>query len=552
MHFESSPSGGRGEGKDVRNNLLPIWYAVTQVVVPQPSESHLWESLEMRSSNNKNVDSMVRYYETTRPYDLVEEKERFVAILNYWALQYLNECRYTLAFQLLKTVEQFLHKVPRSLELRKVTLCNLARYFKQRRKIKEAIQYFDQVLRMEAATNDYVEPGLHINYGVLLCFCNRYGDAVRNHFGKAISPLHIQYARKGTRESLAMLVVAYYNMWIARAALRMRGAADFLHRAAQLLRDAPKEIRPCALAKKVEDSLTALAPQQVGEQGGEPGPEAIVPRFREMTKEGKQRAKSPPYYLPPSTAPHSTVPRQTFRTKFVMFPDKLQKVHEGRSIVPTPTRRVATASSEDSPPNAPESPKALSLKTPLFSTRPTCRASNLKPGSPLFMMYMHGMPERPKLPEKKMVTEDVSTVPAEFQVQLDSQKVIKPITPALPRKIVQASRLSAIALLKKNTHAIAGNLKAQSSAIKIQSLFRGWSIRQTPKEELRKQAAARREMEEKAKGAVRNARRAMFQYGAVQKIESSYRRYLRRKSSRLGRVVGGSASEAENIEEEAT
>lgn len=296
----------------------------------------------------------------------------------------------------------------------------------------------------------------------------------------------------------------------------------------------------------------ALAPQQVGEQGGEPGPEALVPRFREMSKEDKQRAKIPPYNPPPSTAPHSTVPRQTFWAKFVMCPGKRSgKVDEGRSIVPTPTRRVATASSEDSPPNAPESPKALSLKTPLFSTRPTCRASKLKPGSPLFMMYMHGMPERPKLPEKKMVTEDVSMVPAEFQVQLDSQKVMKPVTPALPRKIVQASRLSAIALLKKHAHAIAGNRKAQSSAIKIQTLFRGWSIRQTPKEELRKQAAARREMEEKARGAVRNARIAAYQIIAVQKIEACYREYVSRKLRRQGRL-DGPACEAEKIEEEAT
>jgi len=482
--------------------LFPIWYAMTELIEPRKIEYALWESLE-NYHYKKLIDHLSYKYEESEPDEMIEEKERFVIILNYWGLQYLNENKYAHALQILQCAEYCLTFIPGNWELRKMTLLNLARYFKQRRKIVEALRYLDMILKVATVTKEDIDPTIHINYGVLLCHQNKHVDAVRYHFNICYVPLHQQYSSKETKEALALLVVLYFNTWVARKSLKMRNADDYLLRAMRLLQDASSNIQPMELMKKVEDQLTTLDFTSVP-----------VPLATSKTVEKKEE----PFNSKMNAKIHSVVktqPRLSFHPRFA-----------DPQLVDTPL--VRTIRDRDYPDFE---PPAMSLAAPLFQSRPQPgrMVSHYKMGSVQFQNLIHGIQPPPSQPRKRKGADDDTTHVPTAPTVFDSNKVIKPIISSQTQQLAKTSRLNAIAILKRNIRQGEENQRAVNAAIKIQSYFRGWSIRQQTTSTLLEMERARRDQFHLVKGVVINVQKAVREWQAATRIQSFYRGYSHRQ-----------------------
>lgn len=331
-----------------------------------------------------------------------EGRGRFVLILNYWAVQYMNDNRYTAALDLLKSAEKLIPQLHKKVQLKKLTLCNLAVYFKQRRKIQAAMQYLEQALRIEAKMKEEIDPGLHLNYGVLLCTCSRQNHAL-HHFGKTMVPLFFRYEerkfawtaknntddeieRRRLRDALNQLMIGCYNMWAAKMSLKQADATECIREAAKTLCEVPPAIRPTSIANRISQIMETLPPETMEDDMSENSSE-IDPLPKIAYKAGRSARRC---WIQPTTPRLKIGPvAQQFR-----YP-----VTTSRSVSKHPD------------------PSVMSLDAPLFTTRPSCRSirhdpaqMNLKSGTPRFMMHIHGVP--PTTPTSTTTTSQRGAAPS--------------------------------------------------------------------------------------------------------------------------------------------
>eukprot|EP00929_Paragymnodinium_shiwhaense_P112239 TRINITY_DN80505_c0_g1_i1.p1 TRINITY_DN80505_c0_g1~~TRINITY_DN80505_c0_g1_i1.p1 ORF type:complete len:2533 (-),score=561.46 TRINITY_DN80505_c0_g1_i1:262-7860(-) len=198
--------------------------------------------------------------------DFLASIERYIVSCNLWGIGCLKTGEYTTSLELLKKAEVMTEaaNVPnfkRRIALRASTFSNLCCYFRHRGKLNAAMQFAEKALKIEQRFKDAEDPArTHLNYAVLLSMTNRHEEAIE-HIESAISILHdeerqIFYERtrldtddsevddaakhlaktsERHKEVIAVLVVAYYNMFVELSRLSRRDMAlDFIARASDI------------------------------------------------------------------------------------------------------------------------------------------------------------------------------------------------------------------------------------------------------------------------------------------------------------------------------
>eukprot|EP00397_Hematodinium_sp_SG-2012_P005138 GEMP01005156.1.p1 GENE.GEMP01005156.1~~GEMP01005156.1.p1 ORF type:complete len:1057 (+),score=229.81 GEMP01005156.1:137-3307(+) len=518
-------------------STVPIWYWTPDAVQLRADEveTSYWVR---NGAYMKAVDVTLAHLDNLAGDELAAAQERFLVMLNHWSLRCLSDNRYMAAWDLLNIAEKWIPKLPTKLQLkmRKLTMCNLAKYFKERRKIKAAIQYLEQAIRIEALCKDDIDPYLHLNYGVLLCACNRHADAVREHFERAIAALRLAYQKGRSRESLAMLVVTYYNTSAAKMTLKqVDEASDCIHRAELLLRDAPANIRPRSLAKKVEQALENL-PAPVEKAVGPPD----VASWNISSIRPLPRLSHVPVLQCRKKIPRPTTPRFIFHK---------QASHTADTFCKSTASVASLYTTFITQPNRPISAKCpIRPAAPSFRSNPlTMDRHKVRKAAPSFLVRIQGVepqlmhvhdaePLSTQTPKSASTTDEGHEVPSPFALAFDSHKVpTSPGPPTPPKEHFAADmeRLQAIALLRlrKTVPADKERHIPWQAAVKIQAFWRGWSVRRYSLMELARDPLK----DNKRKSTLRvvyAARRAFVEYGAAVKIQSHIRGYLFRTTVR--------------------
>eukprot|EP00746_Dinoflagellata_sp_MGD_P124662 gnl/MRDRNA2_/MRDRNA2_59273_c0_seq1.p1 gnl/MRDRNA2_/MRDRNA2_59273_c0~~gnl/MRDRNA2_/MRDRNA2_59273_c0_seq1.p1 ORF type:complete len:811 (+),score=120.36 gnl/MRDRNA2_/MRDRNA2_59273_c0_seq1:120-2552(+) len=220
------------------------------------------------------------FFEPSHPEFLLSI-ERYVRNCNFWGVQCLSEGEYMSSLELLKKAEAVTESenLPNFMgrgALRAATFNNLCCYFCVRGKFNAASSYVEKVLKIAQQKKDVQNPArTHLNYAVLLSMMGRREETVEHNEiaiaclqdeehtladacfdahenGKDAALKQSQY-----QEVVAMMVVAYYNMFVELSRLgRKESAAKNLDRGVNIARQ--KLCQGHALTAKLEECLGSV------------------------------------------------------------------------------------------------------------------------------------------------------------------------------------------------------------------------------------------------------------------------------------------------------